>query len=159
MASSILIRQARPADFPAIDAIWTPVNTMHAEAHPEQLRPLDSAHRHTQFSDLLASGSGCVFVAEQDGEIAGFVGVRTIEAPPAPALVSRTTAYVDIIAVDEQVRSQGVGRLLMTAVVEWARSNGIGELELDVFDWNTHAIAFYETLGMHSRSRRMNRRL
>lgn len=156
MAASTLVRQAQPADFPAIDAMWSLVNRAHVEAHPEQLRLLDSAHLQKHFDDLLATESARVFVAEQDGEIAGFIAVRALEAPPVPALVPRTTAYVDIIAVDERVRSQGLGRLLMTTALDWARSNGIGELELDVFDWNTGAIAFYETLGMRSKTRRMS---
>lgn len=159
MTASTLVRPARLADFLAIDAMWVLVNRMHVEAHPEQLRLLDSAHRQKHFEDLLATESARVFVAEQGGEIAGFIAVRARDAPPVPALVPRTTAYVDIIAVDERIRSQGLGRLLMTTAIDWARSNGIGELELDVFDWNTGAIAFYETLGMRSKSRRMNVRL
>jgi ribosomal protein S18 acetylase RimI-like enzyme len=44
-------------------------------------------------------------------------------------------------------RQQGVGRLLVNAVEDWARSRGAGTLLLMVTSNNAPAIAFYERLG------------
>lgn len=151
----ITIRGAVAEDFPAIDMIWNPVDRIHVEAHPEMLRPMDTAFRLKRFTDMLASGSVCVFVAEHEGAIVGFVAVKAIETPPAPVLVPRMTAYVDIIAVEEHVRDQGIGRLLMQGAERWAQDQGCVELELDVFEFNSQAIAFYESFGMRTKSRRM----
>jgi RimJ/RimL family protein N-acetyltransferase len=40
-----------------------------------------------------------------------------------------------------------VGRALLEAAVEWARTAGIGKLELHVFPWNEPAIELYANFG------------
>jgi RimJ/RimL family protein N-acetyltransferase len=44
-------------------------------------------------------------------------------------------------------RRRGVGRALMAAAEDWARSVGILKVELHVFPGNSAAIALYESLG------------
>jgi len=49
--------------------------------------------------------------------------------------------------VDPAVRRAGVGRLLINAVVEWAKEREMRELKLMVTSVNQGAIAFYERNG------------
>ncbi len=44
-------------------------------------------------------------------------------------------------------RRRGVGRALLLAAEEWARSAGVGKLELHVFPHNEAAIRLYESCG------------
>jgi GNAT superfamily N-acetyltransferase len=57
------------------------------------------------------------------------------------------TAWLLSMWVGSEVRRQGVGSMLVDAVVHWARSNGMARLLLDVADHNAPAIALYATKG------------
>ena len=56
--------------------------------------------------------------------------------------------YLGAIAVDKEVRGDGVGSVLMDAVEERARATGSTRLSLDVSAKNERARRFYERRGM-----------
>ncbi len=83
-----------------------------------------------------------VFVAERDdGELVGRLSVGR-DPHPASAHVADVGLMVAIDA-----RRQGVGKALLDAAVEWARTAGVRKLELHVFPWNEAAIALYDAFG------------
>lgn len=55
--------------------------------------------------------------------------------------------WVQSMWVDPVYRRNGVGRLLINKVVEWARGRGKLGVKLEVTSSNEAAIHFYETLG------------
>jgi GNAT superfamily N-acetyltransferase len=57
------------------------------------------------------------------------------------------TAWLISMWVAPEVRHKGVGGLLVDAVIDWARSNGVNRLLLDVADHNASAIALYARKG------------
>jgi ribosomal protein S18 acetylase RimI-like enzyme len=61
--------------------------------------------------------------------------------------------YVNAIATYEQFRGRGVGRALMQAAEQAARSSGASELSLIVASLNTGAAAMYRRLGYAERAR------
>lgn len=54
---------------------------------------------------------------------------------------------VDMVAVIEPVRGKGIGRALMTFIIEYARAKGYEQVSLFVIDTNTKAKLFYERIG------------
>jgi L-phenylalanine/L-methionine N-acetyltransferase len=83
-----------------------------------------------------------VFVAEsEDGRVVARLSIARDQNP-----ASRHVADVGLM-VDATFRRHGIGRALLEAAVEWARSVGIRKLELHVFPWNEAAIALYEDFG------------
>ena len=66
---------------------------------------------------------------------------------PDDVFLPRRYAYLDEVAVVESFRGQGVGRLLMAGAHEWIAAQGVKEIELNVWELNTGAIAFYKELG------------
>ena len=61
--------------------------------------------------------------------------------------------YLNSIAVDEEVRGDGVGSVLMDFVEERGRASGSTRLSLDVSAKNQGACRFYERRGMRVDSR------
>jgi GNAT superfamily N-acetyltransferase len=76
------------------------------------------------------------FVAVRDGLDVGMVRCARDEA-------AFETAWLISMWVAPEVRRTGVGGELVDAVIEWARSNGVNRLLLDVADHNASAIALY----------------
>lgn len=62
-------------------------------------------------------------------------------------------AYLVSMWVAPSHRERGVGRLLVTAVWNWACAHKFRELVLEVTDINTRAIAFYKRLGFAATGR------
>lgn len=82
---------------------------------------------------------GIGFLA-MDGEVGCGIAGALIEADESRAtLVSMWTAPTH--------RKDGVGRMLVDAVLEWAESRGVKTLELLVTGVNDGAMRFYERLG------------
>ena len=57
------------------------------------------------------------------------------------------TAWLISMWVAPETRRNGVGSALVDRGVEWARTNGMRRLLLDVADGNTAAVALYDRKG------------
>ncbi len=53
----------------------------------------------------------------------------------------------------------GIGRRLMDEAQAWASARGATSIELNVYEFNEDAIAFYERLGYRTLSRKMSKEL
>jgi RimJ/RimL family protein N-acetyltransferase len=83
-----------------------------------------------------------VYVAERnDGAIVGRLSLAR-DTHPASAHVADLG-----LMVAKDARRQGVGRALLDASLEWARTSGVRKIELHVFPWNQPAIRLYEHFG------------
>ena len=94
--------------------------------------------------------NGIVFVAEQDGRIAGM-----IDATVPIAEEFRHTCEFGM-SVLLQFRKQHIGRRLVQYLLDWAEEGGLWKVELNVFSTNVSAIALYSALGFTEDGRRKN---
>jgi aminoglycoside 6'-N-acetyltransferase I len=87
-----------------------------------------------------------VFVAETEGEVVGFVeaGLRSHADGCDPR---RPVGFVEGWYVEEGHRRHGVGRALLQAAEDWARSQGCRELASDTWADNEPSQRVHEALG------------
>lgn len=101
---------------------------------------------------LNDEGRGTVLVAERDGGgLAGFVEVGTRDY--AEDCETRDVGYLEGWYVDADARLRGVGRLLVRAAEEWARSRGCKEMASDCLLTNEVSLAAHLRLGYEETSR------
>jgi len=62
---------------------------------------------------------------------------------------------VEELIVFEEHQGVGAGKALMSAAREWCQEQGVKDMMLTVWEFNTDAIAFYERLGYSPLSRTM----
>ncbi len=55
--------------------------------------------------------------------------------------------YLDDIYVRQEYRKQGIGKKLITEVINFAKENNCSRIRWQVLNWNTPAIEFYKKLG------------
>jgi ribosomal protein S18 acetylase RimI-like enzyme len=96
-------------------------------------------------ADLSSSSHSCLFVAESDGEVVGFLSGELREG--SPAFSPKIWATVEDVYVAPDHRSSGIGRALFEACQDWAREKGANGVSLQVAAHNTRARKFYEELG------------
>jgi len=67
---------------------------------------------------------------------------------------SESSSELESVAVSSDARRAGVGRSLCAAVIEWCRTQGAAEIELEVRAGSAGAIALYLGLGFVAEGRR-----
>jgi ribosomal protein S18 acetylase RimI-like enzyme len=154
------IRPATIDDYDALGAIYAEVELLHRTALPQIFRAPDGPVLSREYFEAgLADEEFAWLVAERAGELLGFVTVRVVQAPERPILLPRRYAEVNNLAVHAPYRQSGVGRALLKRAEQWAAERGLGEIELNVWEFNQGAIEFYEKLGYVTERRTMWRNI
>jgi L-amino acid N-acyltransferase YncA len=89
------------------------------------------------------------FVALQDGQVVGWVAVSSVSGRCVYDGVVENSVYVD-----ERVRGQGVGRLLLEHLIESTEAAGIWTIQTGIFPENTVSIRLHERVGFEVVGRR-----
>jgi len=104
--------------------------------------PSSAAQVAARLAEILARPDQAVFVAEVEGQIAGWVHVYacwTVE--------SELYAEIGGLVVDINQRGQGVGKALMAQAETWAGGLGIREVRLRSNILRNEAHQFYQSIG------------
>ena len=154
--NGLSIRLASETDYGALGPVFAEAERYHREALPHIFRaPEGQFPPPSLFRQWVSEAGSAVFVADDDGDLVGFVTVRKDGAPNEGILQPRNFAVVDTLAVRSDQRRRGIGRSLMEAVHGWARERRLGHVSLNVWEFNEPAIDFYRTLGYQTVSRQM----
>ena len=84
----------------------------------------------------------CRLVAEQDGQVVGWAALSPTSGRCVYAGVAEVSVYVDPSA-----HGRGLGRALLTALVEAAEAEGVWTLQAGVFPENAASLALHERCG------------
>jgi len=153
---SVTIRLGAVADYPRAHSVITETFSFHQQAAPTFFHESDSPPPTlATIESLLEENTGAWFLAEHQGEVIGFVTVQLRPPAQEPYLVPETRALVQNLGMLSAWRGQGIGRTLMEAAEAWARQRGATRLVLNVWEFNTGALSFYESLGYSGFSRNM----
>jgi ribosomal protein S18 acetylase RimI-like enzyme len=148
MPDTIIIREAGLQDFPRCRQVIDETFEYHRRAVPQVFRETDAPPPSAQYiSDLLQDGDGALLVAESGSKVIGFLTIRLRQNADQPWQVPAMRAIVDDLGVIEGWRRHGAGRRLMDAAHDWSRRRGATFLQLNVWEFNQDALAFYESLG------------
>jgi len=85
-----------------------------------------------------------LIVAEMDGRIVGSLQLIYI---PSISYQGQLRAQVESVRVDEPLRGNGIGAMMMQWAIERARKRGAHILQLTTHNSRTRAHQFYERLG------------
>ncbi len=129
------IRPAAPTDKDAIHELWTEFVSEVPE--PEGFAP-DGWDADWAEIEKHIAGGGAAFVAEDGGELVGFLDADAVEAG---------RWHVETVHVRPSGRRQGVAKALLRACTDAARSAGATYLSLEVLTTNELAEGVWRRLG------------
>ena len=112
------------------------------KARLEQVMPIEEANfsipwTETGFFTFLIRDDALFLVAEEDGEILGYLGI----------LISFDESEITNVCVAEKARRRGIGRALMEELFRRMQERKVRVIHLDVRIGNTPARNLYESLG------------
>ena len=153
--AGVTIRPVTAADLPAVVALRDALNrlelagTPHAPIVGVTLEQFTAA-----WGGTLDSPKHCWRLVEAAGRPVGF-GLIYLMTP----LSTPPGAYIHWTYLDEPYRRRGVGRLLLDHLLEWAKGQGVGRVELQFIEGNGQAAAFWPKVGFRPFARRCVRYL
>jgi ribosomal protein S18 acetylase RimI-like enzyme len=142
------IRQATPADSLLLSGLCRDVQSLHAEHHPDIFKiPQSDDFAVAFFDEILVDPMARIFILEKNGQALGYVLCKLMERPEGPFTFTLRYLQIDQISVRPEARGQGVGAALMKQAERFANELDVQRIQLDSWDFNIRAHAFFERLG------------
>ncbi|MFN2108647.1 MAG: GNAT family N-acetyltransferase [Anaerolineae bacterium] len=152
---NIQIREAGIADFERLSALFVEENRFHAQLVPAYIQVTSPVLTREELQAFLDSRTHQLYVCEDGDTLLGAVIVSLKDTAQDRWNRPRLCGYIEDLIVTATARGHGVGRQLMQATRRWVASQGVQTIELHVWEANTGARRFYESLGLHSVQQRM----
>ncbi|HWA65711.1 MAG TPA: GNAT family N-acetyltransferase [Mycobacteriales bacterium] len=138
MTGTSAIRPAREADVPVVVSLVREL--AEYEREPDAAEATEADLRAALFGPAPAA---FCHVAELDGEVVGFA----LWFLNFSTWKGRHGIYLEDLFVRPSARGSGLGKALLTTLVDIAKGRGYGRVEWSVLDWNEPAQGFYRSLG------------
>jgi len=139
---SLNIREATAADLPILQSIEQKI-ILAERPFDHTLKPDPISYY--DLSELIESKTAIVIVAEHDGDIVGSGYAKKKRS--RTYLQSEYHAYLGFMFVDPDHRGQGINKMIVDRLLDWARENDLPEVRLTAYPSNDPAIRAYEKSG------------
>ena len=145
---SVLVREARLGDYDALVALFHELDEFHRQARPDVFRSFQGpARTYEQVERWLAGPGSTVLVAEHEGDVVGLAVLLQRPPPGFAGAIPHRVVELDNLVVRADRRGQGVGRLLLEAMLAWSRKQAASHISVSVHAFNRDARRFYEGFG------------
>ncbi len=155
----VTARFAREEDLERVNELRRQVNDLHVAGRPDTFKPGFCDELRDHLFTIWKDPNQQIVVAEQNGQVCGFAVLNHITRPENPFMFVRDYLDIDEFAVDEHSRRQGAASAMVAFIREWAGEQGFARLELNMWEFNRGALAFYEAAGFTTYRRYMEIRL
>lgn len=134
--SGVEVRRAQAEDLEAVAPLFTAYRVFYRQPHdPEADRVF--------LKERLDNGESVIFIAEANGEPAGFVQLY----PSFSSVALKRVWVLNDLYTSKETRKQGVGTALLEQARAFAAETGAKGLVLETTPDNETAQALYEQLG------------
>ncbi len=141
------IRFAETKDIPGMIRLLQQVGQVHHQIRPDLFRAGAQKYDETALEALLQDPARPIFIADREGQTAGYCFCILQVTEHDPVLRDRKVLYIDDLCVEESLRGQGVATGLYRHALDYARSLCCDAVTLNVWYGNDAQI-FYEKMGM-----------
>lgn len=149
------VRFAEETDLPRVNELRRQVNELHVEGRPQTFKPGFCDELRDHIYTIWNDPTQRIAVCERDGVIVGFAVLHRIVRPETPFMFVRDFLDIDEFGVDAAHRRQGAGTELIAFVRDYAKAQKIPSVELNMWEFNRDALAFYESVGFTTYRRYM----
>ena len=154
-SKQIIIRFAKESELVRVNELRKLVNDLHVEGKPEIFRAGFNDELRDFIYKIWKDPEQKIVVAELNGVVCGFAVLHHIHRPENPFMLERDFMDVDEFCVDKEYRRQGIATKMMSFIRNYTKEKGIKRLELNMWEVNQDALAFYEAVGFKTYRRYM----
>ena len=149
------VRRARENELERVNELRMQVNALHVAGKPEVFKPGFPEELRNYIYAIHKDPEQFITVAVKDGTICGFAVLHHINRPENPFMKERDFLDIDEFCVDEAFRRQRIASEMIAFIREFAKEKGFHRIELNMWEFNQEALAFYEAAGFQTFRRYM----
>ena len=149
------IRFAKENELDRINELRKQVNDVHVEGKPDVFKPGFGDELRNYIYEIWNDPEKEIIVADNGERICGFAVLNHINKPENPFMKERDFLDVDEFCVDKEFRRQGIASELISFIKAHAKEQGFHRIELNMWEFNQSALAFYEAAGFETYRRYM----
>ena len=149
------VRFARQEDLEAVNVLRKEVNDLHIAGKPEVFKPGFSSELQDYLYKIWEDPEQDIVVVEEDAVVCGFAVLHHIYKPENPFMYERDFLDIDEFCVAAAYRRQGVATAMVHFIRGVAKEKGFHRIELNMWEFNQEALAFYEAAGFTTYRRYM----
>lgn len=147
-SQSMNIRKATLEDALLLSDLSRDVQRLHAQNYADIFKmPHSPDFAISFFNEMLADPAVSIFIAEENEKAVGYILCKLIERPENPFTFAMRSLLVEHISVHPAARRKGVGTAPIKQAETLAKGLAARRIQLDSWDFNTDAHAFFERLG------------
>ena len=158
-AAQAAVRFAREEDLERINILRRQVNDLHVLGKPEVFKPGFCSELRDYIYVIWNDPEKKIVAAEKDGTVCGFAVLSHIVRPETPFMYVRDYLDIDEFGVDRACRRQGIALAMIRFIRSYAKEKGFSRIELNMWEFNRDALAFYEAAGFAVYRRYMEMKL
>ena len=155
MEKEAAVRFAREDELDRVNELRRQVNELHVKGKPEVFKPGFGDELRDYIHAIWEDPDKEIVVAESEGRVVGFAVLNHIVRPENPYMYERDYLDIDEFGVDEACRRQGAASAMIRFIRDYAKEKGYRRLELNMWEFNRGALAFYEAAGFETFRRYM----
>ena len=156
---SLTIRFADEADLDRVNVLRKQVSDLHVAGLPDVFKPGFPDELRDFLYVIRDDPQKEILVCEREGQICAFAVLHAVQRPENPFKFEQKLLDIDEFGVDENCRRQGIASAMIAWIRDWAREQGFQRLELNMWEFNRGALAFYEAAGFSTYRRYMEMKL
>lgn len=149
LVSDYIVRIGGDGDLEQMMKLWRALNDAQRDFRIYPMAADAEQAAATMLAAALRDADGCVFVAEERGNLIAMAAVRVEDRT---GLNSARVAELSRVVVDPGCRRSGIGARLIERAQEWAREQGAEFLSAWVFSGNVEGKKFWDRMGFEPRA-------
>lgn len=150
-----MVRLAKKDELERVNEIRKMVNDIHVSGRPDIFKAGFNEDLKNYIYEIWSAENKDILVAERDGIICGFACVQYTDKQENPFMYAKKIYDIDEFGVDAKFRRQGVATELIKFIKADAKKRGMDRIELNMWEFNEGALAFYEAVGFKTYRRYM----
>ncbi|MGP4075832.1 GNAT family N-acetyltransferase [Halobacillus sp. K22] len=155
----IIIRKAKKSDYDPLLPLFKQIHELHVSIRPDVYKENSTPVEPELFESQLNDDQQHIFVAEKGQDLVGVIVTEEEEITENSFVKARKVLVIHSLCVAENYRKQGIGQKLTEYVFDFGRHLSVDSIELGVTEKNSSAIEFYKSIGMTTKSRKMELKL
>ena len=126
------------------------VHEIHVSLYPEYFKEYDFEEVNEFFKKIVSTPNYYFYIVTDEGQSLGYAWLEIREYPENVFMKSYRSVYIHQLGIMKVHPNNGIGRLLMNFINNFAKENGINKIQLDYWSDNESASQFYIKNGFKS---------
>lgn len=143
------IKKARIEDYEAVEHLYSELHNYHACNRNDFYKKTLKVMSLSEYSELLHCENRQLRLALCDkGSVLGLVEFEKRYREEDEKMQRVSMVFINALITHPDKKRHGVARFLFNSVVKYGKATGAGSVELNVWNFNHDAIAFYNSMDM-----------